>query len=124
MPDPIHTSCPWPRAAAPPQLVPGVVHVWCISLDLPEPTIGDLRAILPADEEARAVCYLFDKHRRRFIACRGQVRRILAGYLGADPSKIDFRHGAKGKPFLAAPWSDSQVQFNVSNSHEDRKSVV
>ncbi|HEY2251628.1 MAG TPA: 4'-phosphopantetheinyl transferase superfamily protein [Planctomycetaceae bacterium] len=114
----INTSCPWPVPSAQPHLAPGVVHVWRLALDLPEPAITGLRALLPADEEARAARYLFDKHRRRFIACRGQVRRILAAYLNADAIEISFRHGARGKPALAAPWMDSQIQFNVSNSHE------
>lgn len=118
MSDTTKPSCSWPVPAAQPQLAPGVVHVWRLALDLSEPAIADLRTILPPDEEARAARYLFDKHRRRFIACRGQVRRILAGYLGAAPSAIGFRHGPKGKPSLAAPWMDSQIQFNVSNSHE------
>src|SRR5437868_11460224 len=93
MPTSINSS--WPVPAAQPQLAPGIVHVWRLALDLPEPAIADLRTILPPDEEARAARYLFGKHRRRFIACRGQVRRILAGYLSADPSTIGFRHGAQ-----------------------------
>jgi 4'-phosphopantetheinyl transferase len=95
-----------------------VVHVWCLALDLPQPTIDFLRASLSANEEARAARYLFDKHRRRFIACRGQVRRILAGYLSTDASEICFSYGAKGKPALAGPWSDSEIQFNITDSHE------
>ena len=92
--------------------------MWCLTLDLPEATIDSLRTILSADEAARAARYLFDKHRRRFIACRGQVRQILAGYLCADPAEIGFSYGAKGKPALAGPWSESKIQFNVSDSHE------
>ena len=110
--------CPWPLPPAQPRLVAGVVHVWCLSLDLPELAIAALRTILSPEEEARAARYRFDKHRRRFIACRGQVRRILAGYLSVDASKIRFSYGPKGKPSLASPWSDSEIQFNISDSHE------
>jgi 4'-phosphopantetheinyl transferase len=94
------------------------MHVWRLALDLPEPSINSLRTILSPDEEGRAARFLFDKHRRRFIACRGQVRRILAGYLGTDATEICFRYGAKGKPALAGRWTNSELQFNVSNSHE------
>jgi 4'-phosphopantetheinyl transferase len=110
--------CQWPVPADQPRLAPDVVHVWYLALDLAQPAIDSLRTILSADEQARAARYLFDKHRRRFIACRGQVRRILAGYLNGDPAEIRFLYGPKGKPALAGSWSDSAIQFNVSDSHE------
>jgi 4'-phosphopantetheinyl transferase len=110
--------CRWPVPREQPHLAPGVVHVWCLALDLPESTIDSLRAILSSDEQERTARYLFDKHRRRFIACRGQVRQILAAYLGADPAEIRFRYGARGKPDLSDPWRKSQIQFNISDSHE------
>lgn len=110
--------CPWPLPPAQPQLSPGVVHVWCLALDLPAPTIDFLRTSLSPEEEARAARYRFDKHRRRFIACRGQVRQILAGYLRTNASEIRFCYGTKGKPALKPPWSDSEIQFNISDSHE------
>src|SRR5258707_551698 len=110
--------CPWPPPPAQPRLIAGVVHVWCLTLDLPDAKITALRSILSPEEEARAARYLFDKHRRRFIACRGQVRQILASYLNATASEIRFRYGAKGKPALATPRSDSEIEFNISDSHE------
>lgn len=123
MPDQAHPDatgnvCTWPIPREQPRLAPGMVHVWCLTLDLPEPKIDSLRAILSADEKARAARYLFDKHRRRFIACRGQVRRILAGYLNTTAADIGFRYGAKGKPALGGAWSESQIEFNISDSHE------
>lgn len=118
MPETSGTHCLWPIPSEQPRLATGVVHVWCLPLDLPQPTIESLRTILPPDEEARAARFLFDRHRRRFIACRGQVRQILARYLSALPVEIRFRYGTQGKPSLAAPSSDAAIQFNVSNSHE------
>src|SRR5437016_5710805 len=109
MSDAFNNSCPWPVPREQPQIAPGIVHVWSLALDLPEPTIDSLRASLSAEEQARAARYLFDKHRRRFIACRGQVRQILSAYLGAAAAEIGFRYGAKGKPVLADPWSDSKI---------------
>ncbi len=118
MPDVTTNLCPWPPPPASPQLVAGVVHVWCLALDLPDANITALRSILSLEEETRAARYLFDKHRRRFIACRGQVRQILAGYLNADPREVRFRYGTKGKPALGTPWSGSEIEFNISDSHE------
>jgi 4'-phosphopantetheinyl transferase len=99
-------------------LTPGVVHVWCLPLDLAAAPVEELRTCLSADEVDRAARYHFDRHRRRFIACRGQVRKILAAYLGAKPGEIRFAYGLREKPVLKAPWNDSAIQFNVSNSHE------
>ncbi len=112
------SSSPWPCGPEQPQLTPGVVHVWYLPLDLAEAQVDELRPCLSADEAERAARYRFDRHRRRFIACRGQVRRILAAYLSAAPGAIRFTYGARGKPTLEAPWNGSAIQFNVSNSHE------
>ncbi|HEY3968528.1 MAG TPA: 4'-phosphopantetheinyl transferase superfamily protein [Planctomycetaceae bacterium] len=111
-------SSNWPAPAEHPTLKPRIVHVWSLALDLPHNTIDGLRMNLADDELARAARYKFDRHRRRFIACRGQVRQILANYLGTDASRLSFQYGPKGKPALAAPWSESGVEYNVSHSHE------
>src|SRR5262245_977456 len=111
-------SFPWPVATGQPRLSSGSVHVWCLALDLAEKQVDQFRATLSADERERADRYHFDRHRRRFMACRGQVRRILAGYLNARPAALGFQYGTRGKPALAAPWSGSDIQFNVSNSDD------
>ena len=95
-----------------------MVHVWCLALDLTDEEIVGLEASLSPDEAERAARYHFDRHRRRFIACRGQVRRILAGYLNAQAAEIRFRYSPGGKPALDGLSRDSAVQFNVSNSHD------
>jgi 4'-phosphopantetheinyl transferase len=114
----ISASSLWPVGVEQPRLSSEGVHVWCLALDLPLEQVQELRATLSADEFQRAERYHFDRHRRRFIACRGQVRRILAGYLGARPADLRFRYGPRGKPSLEAPWSESELQFNVSNSDD------
>jgi 4'-phosphopantetheinyl transferase len=100
------------------QLMPGAVHVWRLDLDLSCEAITALQSHLTEDELIRAARYRFDRHRRRFIACRGQVRRILARYLQEDAGRLSFEYGLKGKPILAAPWRRSKIEYNVSHSHE------
>jgi 4'-phosphopantetheinyl transferase len=112
------SSFPWPVVAQQPRLSSAGVDVWCLALDLPAERVVQLHASLSSDEAERAARYHFDRHRRRFVACRGQVRQILAGYLGARPDELRFRYGPRGKPSLEAPWSDSAVRFNVSNSED------
>src|SRR5580765_8312587 len=100
----------WPIPSEHPLLMPGTVHIWCLDLALPPNKISALKALLAEDELARAARYKFDRHRRRFIACRGQVRRILANYLRVEANRIGFEYGMKGKPALAAPWRKSKIE--------------
>lgn len=111
-------TCPWPVPHDRPEIVPGGADVWCLPLDLAESRIAELAGLLSPDERARAARYHFDRHRRRFIACRAQVRTILADYLHASAAELRFESGPRGKPALAPPWSGSGIRFNVSNSHE------
>jgi 4'-phosphopantetheinyl transferase len=108
----------WPIPQTLPRLTPGAVHVWCLALDLANAEIAELQATLSPDEVERAARYHFDRHRRRFIACRGQVRSILAGYLNAKAAEIQFLYSPGGKPALDGLSRDVAVQFNVSNSQD------
>ena len=108
----------WPLPGGVPRLAPAGVHVWSLALDLPAARVAQLHASLSSDEVERAGRYHFERHRCRFVACRGQVRQILAGYLGARPAELRFRYGPRGKPALELPWSESAIRFNVSNSDD------
>ncbi|MER3432010.1 MAG: 4'-phosphopantetheinyl transferase [Leptolyngbya sp. ERB_1_1] len=84
------------------------VHIWQINLD----TIAPPFEILSLDERSRADRFKFDHHRQRFIAGRGFLRSLLARYLNADPTTLEFHYGSHGKPFL----KDSAIQFNLAHS--------
>ena len=86
------------------QLFPGVVE--------------DHRQLLSADELARADRFQSADDRRRFIVSRAALRSRLGLLLDADPATLSFDYGQHGKPALAAPFSDSGLQFNVSHSGE------
>jgi len=47
---------------------------------------------------------------------RRVLLRVLAGYLGRAPERIELRLGAHGKPALAEP--ESTLRFNLSHSGE------
>jgi 4'-phosphopantetheinyl transferase len=96
-------------------LDPGVVHVWRLALDDSRHEIASARAVLSADEAQRADRFLFDKDRRRFVACRSALRVLLGRYLHVGPGSIEFRYNPFGKPELAgAP--PLPLRFNVSHS--------
>lgn len=101
-------------ATAVPEVHPGV-RIWLIDLDAPGAEDG--AALLSSDETARAARFAFDRHRRRFIAGRAALRRILGTEIGHAPETLIFAYSPAGKPSLdgaAAP----AVHFNLSHSDQ------
>ncbi len=105
----------WKTARAAPPLDAGAIDLWRLAPDREPPEIGALFELLSNDERARADKFVFARDRSHFIACRATLRKILGGYLGADPRKIEFSTRRYGKPFLTGP--DGALRFNVSHSH-------
>jgi 4'-phosphopantetheinyl transferase len=104
----------WPRdrpAAAPGE---GEVQLWLADLDRPPVPLEVLGESLDAEERKRAARFRFEAHRRRFIAGRGLLRRLLGRLSGTAPEALVFRYGAKGKPHLVVPRVD--LRFNLSHS--------
>jgi 4'-phosphopantetheinyl transferase len=107
-----------PRSVSGPGLGPGEVHVWSVRLDPPPDTVERLGRSLSSDEWERARRFRFERHQRQYVVGRGALRTLLAAYLGTGPELIRFTYGPRGKPFLAAPFEDSGLFFNLSNSDE------
>jgi 4'-phosphopantetheinyl transferase len=98
------------------QLLPAVVHLWRVFLEQPIAPIDSLLEILSTDEQDRARRFHFEVDRQRFIAARGTLRVLLGRYLQVEPQQLQFKYGDRGKPLLAEPFCQSQLQFNVSHS--------
>ncbi|NOX92125.1 MAG: 4'-phosphopantetheinyl transferase superfamily protein [Gammaproteobacteria bacterium] len=94
------------------------VHLWQASLDQPHSRIQELEHLLCPEEKLRAGNFMFDKHRRRFIAGRGFLRSILGGYLNQQAASLEFFYGPWGKPELVSGNIHDRLYFNVSHSHE------
>jgi 4'-phosphopantetheinyl transferase len=90
-----------------PALGEAIVHCWLFSLD-EEASDGALDEV----ERARAARFHFDRDRRRFVAGRDRIRRILARYVNEPPESIAFETGEHGRPALAR----GPVNFNYSRS--------
>lgn len=99
--------------AAVPPLGVDEVHVWAIPLDLDDETQQALGDELADDERRRAAAFHGARLRARFVAGRGSLRRILAGYAGEHAARIRFRYSPAGKPELD-PSTD--LRFNLSHS--------
>jgi 4'-phosphopantetheinyl transferase len=89
------------------------VHIWPITLDVPETDRHALTETLTPDEIQRAARFRFDHHRRAYVVARRTLRAILANYLDAGPGDLRFVYGPHGKPALAAGHS---LQFNLSHT--------
>ena len=92
---------------------PGEVHVWTADLGGLE---GEEGSVLSDAEQARAGRFVDAVVRRRFVLAHGMLRRLLGGYLGLDPARIEFTAGPQGKPVLAGDAARQGLRFNLSHS--------
>lgn len=107
----------WPQAGTvPPDLPPGIVHIWATSLDRTSGETERLRSLLSEDELERAARFKFDVLARRFIAGRGILRSLLGAYAQAEPADLQFRYES-GKPSLATQPS-VPLHFNLAHADE------
>lgn len=75
-----------------------------------------LSRLLSPDEEARARRLRTAEAHGRFVAARGFLRMLLAGYLDLPPEALRFTYGPHGKPAVAAGQNPAGVTFNLSHS--------
>lgn len=108
----------WHYPPADPDIGDNDVHLWRASLNQPCSYIQELEQLLCLTEKSRAQKFVFDKHRRRFIAGRGFLRSILGRYLNQDAASLTFSYGPQGKPQLVSDSIHDRLYFNVSHSHE------
>ena len=94
------------------ELMTEEVQVWVASLDVSGTRYEALARTLPADEKERAAS-LTPIAARRFVVARGILRKLLAGFTGMAPEKLQFSYGHSGKPMLV---DCDDIHFNVSHS--------
>lgn len=92
------------------------IDIWRIDLDGDRSIVSKSYRILSADEKQKADRFRFTKDRDRYVIARGNLRRILGGYLDLEPDQIRFYYNEYGKPFVAD--TNSLIRFNVSHSRD------
>jgi 4'-phosphopantetheinyl transferase len=92
------------------------VHVWRASLDQPADVIAKLTSLLSSDECQRAERFHRPTDRRRFIAGRGILRKIISAYLALAPDEVQFVYNEYGKPFISDDQNPGALGFNLSHS--------
>jgi len=94
-------------------LLVGEVHVWPLLIGAG--TAAEMAPLLTPDEKKRAERYVFSAGQECFVAGRGHLRRVLGGYLDADPRRLLLKADRHGKPRLAGRWT-GDLDFSVSHS--------
>jgi 4'-phosphopantetheinyl transferase len=90
------------------------IHVWSVDLHLNRQQIDEFSQFLTEAERQRAAKFINPIHGDRWIVARGNLRQILSQYIDLTPAQIVFTYSPHGKPEI----SDSQIQFNLSHSHD------
>lgn len=106
----------WRSPVVPLVLPANEVHVWRAALDLPAAQLNCLYDTLSPEERIRAARLHFVRDQDHFIATRGALRQILAGYLKPPPAQLRFCSGRFGKPALDSNCGADDLRFNLSHS--------
>ncbi|WP_020482948.1 4'-phosphopantetheinyl transferase family protein [Methylomonas sp. MK1] len=88
------------------------VDVWHGDMRVPATALQQLTGLLTDDERCKAEVFKSALLRDRYLAVRGLLRQILAGYLDVEPSSLAFETGRYGKPALIG----YALHFNLSHS--------
>jgi 4'-phosphopantetheinyl transferase len=92
------------------------VHVWQWDLDACGGDFDQYWEMLSTQERERADKFRFERHRRRFVTGRGELRRLLSRYLALSPQALALDYGSQGKPFCTIQPQGSRICFNLSHS--------
>jgi 4'-phosphopantetheinyl transferase len=92
------------------------LEVLAFMLDLEQDVIRPVGACLNEEERKCAKGLRLERDRRRFVATRGQLRRVLASKLGISPSDVELEYGPLGKPYLSHRMPARDLRFSVSRS--------
>ena len=85
-----------------------------IRLDVAPDAFRAAWAVLSESERQRASRFTFERDRKRFVAARATLRRLLAARLGVQPHEVELVYGQYGKPALGGRSANSGLRFNVS----------
>jgi 4'-phosphopantetheinyl transferase len=91
------------------------IEVVVTSLDIGAARMRAAAGLLSAAERRRAERFAFERDRRRYIAARSRLRRLLGARLGERPEGVEFVYGKRGKPALAPRHAAAGLCFNLAH---------
>ena len=92
------------------------IELWGLNLEASPEELFVCEQCLARDEQERASRFHFPRDRRRYIAGRGLMRRILSRYTRVEPAQLEFSYSPFGKPSLAGGARESGICFNLAHS--------
>ena len=105
----------WPELAKPPNLWANDAHIWAIPFDADVAPRAESLECLSEDERRRAEQFQFETPRRRFLAARLALRRLLGEYLEMPAASVSLAYNRFGKPLLGEPHGDL-LRFNLAHT--------
>ena len=92
------------------------VQLRLVSLTRAVKRLTRLREYLSHEELQRGNRLVDGERRDRFLAGRGVLRELLAGYLGEEPASIRLSQGEFGKLHLSDHLEPDSISFNLSHA--------
>ncbi|WP_020158466.1 4'-phosphopantetheinyl transferase family protein [Methylobacter marinus] len=92
------------------------IDLWFEALAATEDTYQRYWALLDKEEQAKALRFVQEQHRARYVISHGKVRTILARYIDKPPETLCFAQEVAGKPYLVVDGRPHEVKFNLSHS--------
>lgn len=93
-----------------------MIDLWLENLSLTEAEYQHYWRLLDTHEQAKALRFFQENHRRQYVCCHGKLRTILASYTNSPPEQLCFATEEFGKPYLAMNDKLPSVMFNLSHS--------
>lgn len=106
-----------PRETASPRngLRPAAIEVISQRLDIDSTEMAAALAILNEAERQKAARQATAVLRRRYVAARATLRRLLGRRLGRPPEAVELACGRYGKPLLSGSCAAADLYFNLSH---------
>jgi len=92
------------------------VHTWHANSKTCPFQSHELIRLLSKDELDRMARFHFEQDRQDFAFARGMLRTLLGRYLAIAPEALRFSYAEHGKPSLAMPRLEPDLQFNLSHT--------
>jgi 4'-phosphopantetheinyl transferase len=115
-PSPTTSDSIWISPPAKPVLARNEVHLWRTTVEVPALDFTRIQRLLSSDERAKAAAFFFERDHHRFVVARGFLRAILSLYLNCTPTELHFKYTEYGKPSLASPHVNANLNFNLAHS--------
>ncbi len=99
-----------------PSLDESAIHAWHGNSKTCSFQPQQLIRLLSRDELDRMARFHFEQDRQDFVFARGMLRTLLGRYLDTAPQDLQFSCAVHGKPSLAVPDFEPDLQFNLSHT--------